>query len=308
MKTIYLIDYENVGSDGLLCCDKLSNKDRIIVFFTKNAPKIDMTKISKLKKHMLDLIEVPTGKQSADMHIGSYLGYLMGKYQSKDCRIVVISRDTGFDNLIESWNKGSLTEKSDNNGYLNLFRKKQTVKVCRSKKIKSDLAALNPPPLVKSNRKITELTEAQKTELHQMLTDAVQKAGFDASVGNDVARLSVDLFPNDQFIADIHNELQNHYKDYLKIYRAIKPVLSAYPQKPKAPQNPESAEKVKINSQIMQVLGKAGVKTEVMGYTASTVAKHYGEKNGKQVIYRTLISKYGMNEGLNVYRKIKDLL
>lgn len=100
----YLIDYENVGSDGFLCCDKLSDKDCVIIFFTKNAPKIDMTKISNLKKQMFDMIEVPTGKQSADMYIGSCLGYLMGKYHSKDCRIVVISRDTDYDNLIESWN------------------------------------------------------------------------------------------------------------------------------------------------------------------------------------------------------------
>lgn len=62
MKTIYLIDYENVGSDGLSCCEKLTDKDRIIIFFTKNAPKIDMTKISNLRKQMLDMIEVPTGK------------------------------------------------------------------------------------------------------------------------------------------------------------------------------------------------------------------------------------------------------
>ena len=43
MRTIYLIDYENVGSDGLLCCDKLSAKDRIVIIFTKNDSKIDMT-------------------------------------------------------------------------------------------------------------------------------------------------------------------------------------------------------------------------------------------------------------------------
>ena len=307
MKTIYLIDYENVGSDGLLCCDKLSDKDRIVIFFTKNAPKIDMTKISNLKKQMLDMIEVPTGKQSADMYIGSCLGYLMGKYHSKECRIVIISRDTDYDNLIESWNKGALTEKLDDNG-LHLFRKKQTVKACRTKKIKSDIAALTPPPPIKSNRKVAKLTDEQKTELYELITETIQKEGFDASVGDGVANLSVALFPHNQFIAEIHNELQNSYKDYLKIYRAIKPILSAYPQKPQTPQNPESVQKVRINSQIMQRLSKAGYSTEIVGYTASTVAKHYDAKNGKQIIYRALISKFGMNNGLEIYRCVKGLL
>ena len=37
----------------------------------------------------LDMIEVPAGKQSADIHIGSYLGYLAGINKGKDCRIVI---------------------------------------------------------------------------------------------------------------------------------------------------------------------------------------------------------------------------
>lgn len=40
METYYLIDYENVNSDGLSGCDKLAKSDHIIIFFTKNAMKI----------------------------------------------------------------------------------------------------------------------------------------------------------------------------------------------------------------------------------------------------------------------------
>ena len=40
----------------------------------------------------------------------------------------------------------------------------------------------------------------------------------------------------------------------------------------------------------------------------SDIKKIIIDINTLQVIYRALISKYGMNEGLNVYRKIKDLL
>lgn len=248
MKNIYLIDYENVGSDGLLCCDRLTSNDRVIVFFTKNAPKIDMTKISNLKNHMLDIIEVPAGKQSADMHIGSCLGYLIGKYQSKDCRIVIISRDTDFDNLISSWNEGKLKEKIDDKHYSDFFRRKTKVKVCRSKKIKSDLSALKPAQPIKCNRKVIELTEEQKAELYQTITDAVNEAGFDASVGNEAARISVELFPCEQFTAEIHNELQNKYKgEGFKIYHIIKPILLTFSQNPPIPKSSVSEEKIEIN-------------------------------------------------------------
>lgn len=51
----------------------------------------------------LKMIEIPAGKQSADIHIGSYLGYLAGKSK---CNIVIISNDTDFDNVIKFWKKG----------------------------------------------------------------------------------------------------------------------------------------------------------------------------------------------------------
>ena len=60
-----------------------------------------ITEKSKLITH-----KVPTGNQSADMHLGSYLGYLIGKEctgQDEECKIVVISKDTGFDHIIEFW-------------------------------------------------------------------------------------------------------------------------------------------------------------------------------------------------------------
>jgi hypothetical protein len=47
------------------------------------------------------MIEVPSGKQSADMHIGSYLGYLAGK----KCKVVIVSRDTDYDNVIKFWKR-----------------------------------------------------------------------------------------------------------------------------------------------------------------------------------------------------------
>ncbi len=50
----------------------------------------------------LKMIEIPAGKQSADMHIGSYLGYLAGKSK---CNIAIISNDTDFDNVIKFWKK-----------------------------------------------------------------------------------------------------------------------------------------------------------------------------------------------------------
>ena len=100
--TYYLVDYENVGSNGLSGCKNMTASEHIIIFFTQNARKIDMAEIANHGSAELKMIEIPAGKQSADIHIGSYLGYLAGKSK---CNIVIISNDTDFDNLIKFWKK-----------------------------------------------------------------------------------------------------------------------------------------------------------------------------------------------------------
>ena len=104
IKTYYLIDYENVGSEGFKGCGKLRETDIIHLFYTDNSRKIDLDIINDHGEAKLVTHKVPTGNQSADMHLGSYLGYLIGKEcadQHEECKIVVISKDTGFDHIIE---------------------------------------------------------------------------------------------------------------------------------------------------------------------------------------------------------------
>ena len=100
MKTYYLIDYENVRTAGLEGCDKLLPDSKIIIFFTPNANKLDMDALADNTASDIKMICVPAGKQSADMHLVSYLGYLFGK---EECTVVIISSDTDFDNIIKFW-------------------------------------------------------------------------------------------------------------------------------------------------------------------------------------------------------------
>ena len=86
--------------------EKLRETDIIHLFYTDNSRKIDLDIINDHGEANLVTHKVPTGNQSADMHLGSYLGYLIGKEctgQDEECKIVVISKDTGFDHIIEFW-------------------------------------------------------------------------------------------------------------------------------------------------------------------------------------------------------------
>ena len=58
IETFYLIDYENVNSEGLTGCNKLGKSDHIVIFFTKNAKKIDMSEIADHGEADMDMCEV----------------------------------------------------------------------------------------------------------------------------------------------------------------------------------------------------------------------------------------------------------
>lgn len=103
--TYYLIDYENTSSKGLKGCRKLKKCDRVYIFFSENASKINLDFFTSHNKAKVSAIKVPVKKQSLDMHISSYIGYLIGKNKKADCEFVIISKDNDYDNIIEFWRK-----------------------------------------------------------------------------------------------------------------------------------------------------------------------------------------------------------
>lgn len=289
IETYYLIDYENVGSEGLFGCYELNKSDHIIIFFTKNARKIDMSEIANHGDADLNMIEVPSGKQSIDIHIGSYLGYLAGINKGKDCRIVIISKDTDYDNVIKFWKTQTGVKSS----------RAQQIKASTSKATIAKQAAV-------SKKSSSKASGAEKTKLNQEVMQAVRAAGFDAKAGNSVAQLVVGLYGKDRFMNEVHNALKDKYPDYIEMYRAIKSTLSKYTDTIMlTSEKATNPDKTNINNRIIQLLSKAGFKSDIVGYVASTVVKNVGVKNGKQQIYKTLTSEYGQNKGLNIYNQIK---
>ena len=236
IKTYYLIDYENVGSEGFKGCGKLRETDIIHLFYTDNSRKIDLDIINDHGESKLITHKVPTGNQSADMHLGSYLGYLIGKEctgQDEECKIVVISKDTGFDHIIEFW------------------KAEENVKISRNEKISGKQ--------VQTRKQVKKQTD-QKTE--KQLNEQSEKQSAKQS------------------------ENQNTKKPKQKIIDM-------------------KAGTKKLQQELVLVLDKAGMPKEVVNYVSTTVEKNAEDKNRKQQIYRSIISKYGQTKGLNIYNHIK---
>lgn len=103
MKTYYLIDFENVGNEGMNGCESLTSNDRIYLFYTENVKSIDVNIIGNHGSAKFYVLKVPVGKQSTDMHLVSFLGYLIGMNKDSESKYVIVSKDTDYDNVIKFW-------------------------------------------------------------------------------------------------------------------------------------------------------------------------------------------------------------
>ena len=291
IETYYLVDYENVGSDGLSGLDKLDKSAHIHLFYTENAKRIKLDIFESHGEAEFVTHKVPVGKQSADMHLVSFLGYIIGINKGMDCSYVIVSKDTDFDNIIKYWKENT------------------KVKVQRSQKIKQatvkQAAPTKQPTVTKAgSSKVTKkVNKADKTKLNQEIQQALSKARcYDNKVISDVAQIVGSHYGKESLLVDVHNSLRAKYTDYLEVYETIKGVVSRYV--PTA--NIKTGhDKTALNVEIQQILSKAGMETEVINNVASIIVKNMGAKNSRQQIYRNIVAKYGQKKGLDIYTRIK---
>ena len=98
----YLVDYENVHETGLIGMDKLTAEDSVFIFHTSKNDRISLSRLDNVQA-WVRVVMVPPGKQSLDMHLGSFLGYLIGK-EGAETRFAIVSLDSDYRKIAEFWN------------------------------------------------------------------------------------------------------------------------------------------------------------------------------------------------------------
>jgi len=109
---IFLIDYENVHSDGMVGVDMLSEDDEVVIFYSLNADTLTFELLHKLMfcKAKLSYYKIKRGGRNAlDFQLSTYLGYLAES--RSDAEFYIISRDNGYDYAIDFWESGYLDVK-----------------------------------------------------------------------------------------------------------------------------------------------------------------------------------------------------
>ena len=102
----YFIDFENVHSDGLKGIETLEKFSNINILYSDNSKSMSLEVIEKAAKNnvKINAYKIVAGKNALDFQLSSYLGYFIGITESVDCEFFIVSKDTGFDCVVEFWN------------------------------------------------------------------------------------------------------------------------------------------------------------------------------------------------------------
>ena len=292
-ETYYLIDFENVGLKGLEGAQNLTKNDWVHLFSTRNAPKINTATLANFNATNLLVHEVPAKSQSVDMHLVSYLGYLLGSHETAP-QIVILSNDTDYDDIVSFWNieKGVIIRRRDK------FQPEEP-KSAAPKAAKSRKAAASK----KTAPKVQEAHKETSTEKSPVKTRRTRKVrpGQDEAVKDSVKAAEGQESPEkDSVKAD--TSPKKSAKGRAKANDAQKKAAKS------GAKTVEYQDKTTLNNAVLKTLSNAKYDNETVSFAASLVTKNFAEKGGKQTIYRTVISKFGQERGLAIYRHIQKLL
>lgn len=107
---VYMIDYENVKTGGLNGISRLTETDRVIIFYSENANRLtfDLHQRLMASTAQIEYREVSVGGHNAlDFQLVTYLGFLIA--QEPNGQYLIISNDRGFEYVVNFWRKDGLS-------------------------------------------------------------------------------------------------------------------------------------------------------------------------------------------------------
>lgn len=106
----YLVDYENIGIEGIKALRDIKDKDVIIIFYSENSSQSLPLDIFKEQTTCYAIKANVGTKNALDFQLSSYLGYLIATNFDSD-EYTIVSNDTGYDCLCDYWKNYSIKVK-----------------------------------------------------------------------------------------------------------------------------------------------------------------------------------------------------
>lgn len=100
----FFIDYENVHQSGLNGIEKLTENDKVIIFYTPTNETITFAMYKKMTRcnANIDLHRITIGgKDALDFQLCTFLGYVIGN--SPETKCYIISDDKSYEYIVSFW-------------------------------------------------------------------------------------------------------------------------------------------------------------------------------------------------------------
>ena len=311
---IYLIDFENVHEEGFASLGRLGDRDAVYCFFTKNVAKISMAALAGMRSGQLHFIEAESGKQSLDLALVSYLGYLIGTVPNEQC-YEIVSNDNGFSKAADFWNKHRpgirvrVRKTVDQAKLAAAAELKPARKGRASKSAKAVTAAAAAPsaetkPAAETRTNPAPEAKPAPAPAAKPTAAPAQKNAASAAADNTPAKEAAPAAA-------------------AKPAPETKPAARPAPAKkeasaPKTVPAPETAEAnaapavketpaAKPAPEAVAALAAAGIEASVAEFLLTEAEKHREDKNIKQLVYRAVVKKYGQKKGTEIYNTAKKV-
>ena len=306
---IYLIDFENVHEEGFASLGRLGEKDAVYCFFTRNVAKISMAALAGMRSGQLHFIEAESGKQSLDLALVSYLGYLIGTVPNEQC-YTIVSNDNGFAKAADFWNK-------HRQGIRVQIRKTmdQTKPAAAdakpARKGRGSAKAAKPAPAPVTEAKPAPAPEA-KPAAETKPTPAPETKS--APVSASPAEKTVPAQKESTAAKSAPAKKEAPAAKSAPAKKAAPAAKSAPAAKEAAPVKETPASKpapetaaYKPAPEAVATLVAAGIEAPVAEFLLTEAEKHREDKNIKQLVYRAVVKKYGQKQGTQIYNIAKKV-
>lgn len=312
---IYLIDFENVHEEGFSSLGRLGEKDAVFCFFTRNVAKISMSALAGIRSGQLHFIEAENGKQSLDLVLVSYLGYLIGT-RPQELYYEIVSNDNGFGKVAEFWNRRG-------NGLRVRIRKPNDIKPkAEPSKTESTRQAEEQQSTETSGQAQGSVQNRIQTQARQTRRRQGKTQGKKTVPAGSISSASVSVITEDSQRLPAPEQI-NKEETAAPDAGELKTV-SDYAEQPaetiegtatKIAQNSSGSDNTVIQKEtkpidpnVLASLEAAGINASTADFLQNQVEKYRSDRNMRQLVYRAVVRKYGQKLGTQIYNNAKKLL
>ena len=301
---VYLIDYENVHYAGWEGIEHLTKEDEVILFYSENASTIPMDlhiKVATSGARLRYIHVEKTGKNYLDFQLSALSGYLVAESGQEE--FVVVSKDTGFNAIVDFWNQQDFLDKKIH------FARREQIALTSSKKavakkagskktVKQTTKKAEPKQTVKQTTKKAETkATAKKTDTKQA---AKTKAAKTKAAKTKAEKTKAEKTKAEKTKVEKEEPKTNASKDN-NTKQKLAEKIKAEVKKPAVKKTLSAQEKSEIREAV------SGLKLAPSDYTK--IYRIFRESEDKQVYNTALVKGFkNQDKGNEIYKATRKLM